>query len=275
MCIGTPDGALDPVGGLIGRVTSTARAASADVVAGLAWRALAPHFKLGSGIRIKVTCDSEWVVYNDIFVDEEYDGPIRDTIAHGDPATPLQFLDLGANVGFFALRVAHLIALNAPHAPYRITMVEGSPSNFQTLGQRLREQPALEGRYRCANGLVGRRSGAGRIREPRFHGASSVVTQPGVTGRPVAYIDLEQLLGPECSSIHLLKCDVEGSEQEFIENYGTLLERVERAVFEFHHERCDVGTCLRRLATAGLRNHRRMRSFQDMLGLRSIEYVWR
>jgi FkbM family methyltransferase len=240
-----------------------------------AWRKLALRFTLRSGIRISVACDSEWVVYNDIFVDAEYDDPIYDTLARSDHRTPLQFLDLGANVGFFSLRVAHCMAREAPTTPYSIRLVEGSPSTYRTLRARIGEQRALRGELHLTNGLVGRRTGTARIREAPWHGVSAV-DERGARGVTVPYVDLEKLFPDQASPIHLLKCDVEGSEQEFIEQNATLLERVERAVFEFHHERCDVAACLEGLVAAGLTKHRRLSECpENPLGPRSVDYVWR
>jgi FkbM family methyltransferase len=256
-------------------VISKATSAISNQVTGWAWQKLALRFTLRSGIRIRVECDSEWVIYNDIFVDAEYDQPIYDALARSNHRTPLQFLDLGANVGFFTLRVAHCMALEAPTTPYCVRLVEGSPSTFRTLRARIREQQALHGEIHLTNGLVGRRAGNARIREAPFH-AVSAVDERGAKGATVAYVDVAKLFPDHESAIHLLKCDVEGSEQEFIENYGTLLERVERAVFEFHHERCDVAACLQRLAAAGLTNRRRLSEcLNNPLGPRSVEYLWR
>ena len=38
----------------------------------------------------------------------------------------------------------------------------------------------------------------------------------------------------------LLKCDIEGAELLFLENYEDLLGKVRNAVFELHHEQCDT-----------------------------------
>ena len=56
------------------------------------------------------------------------------------------------------------------------------------------------------------------------------------------FIDLD-LLMRNVGEIDLLKCDIEGAELLFLENYESLLGRVRTAVFEFHHEMCDTGKC--------------------------------
>jgi hypothetical protein len=58
---------------------------------------------------VKVASKGEWWVYNDIFVDGEYDMPIHTALEDRSPVRPFIVLDLGANVGYFALRVLDLI----------------------------------------------------------------------------------------------------------------------------------------------------------------------
>ncbi|MBA2432136.1 MAG: hypothetical protein H0V56_08480 [Chthoniobacterales bacterium] len=50
-------------------------------------------------------------------------------------------------------------------------------------------------------------------------------------------------------------------EELFLRNYGNLLRRVDRAVFELHHDKCDVPNCRRLLAEAGLQPLRVVREF--------------
>ena len=62
------------------------------------------------------------------------------------------------------------------------------------------------------------------------------------------------------SRIALLKCDIEGSEFDFIENYPSLLEKVSVAVFEFHRYGRDVDLCRQRLQACGFRRERVLRT---------------
>jgi len=51
--------------------------------------------------------------------------------------------------------------------------------------------------------------------------------------------------------IDFSKCDIEGSELMFIENYGDLLRKVRYAVFALHHDLCDTEKCLSILESLG------------------------
>ena len=70
-------------------------------------------------------------------------------------------------------------------------------------------------------------------------------------GASVPFVDLDTLLPPG-ERIALLKCDIEGAEEIFLENYPQLFSRVDRAVFELHYDRCNVDRCVDLLDQAGL-----------------------
>jgi FkbM family methyltransferase len=210
-------------------------------------------FRFPSGIKIEVMSRAEWCIYNDIWVEGIYDAAIlqaRSIVA----GTRVKILDLGANVGFFSLRCAHLLQAD----DYVVYAVEGSPRVFCALEQRMAVQPSsVASKLRLLHGLVGRKSGTDRMRVSHNIGMNSVSSLPhnGISQRetePLAYLNLVEVMKGE-DKIDLLKCDIEGSEREFIHNYGDLLARVKVAVFEFHHELCDVPALERRLGASGLR----------------------
>ena len=102
------------------------------------------------------------------------------------------------------------------------------------------------------NGLVGELQGEAKIIEQDFHVMNTVSfdnNEPN--GRYVKFIDLNSLF-PENVEIDLMKCDIEGSELIFLENYQNLLTRVKSAVFELHHNKCDTARCREILKNAGL-----------------------
>ena len=127
------------------------------------WMRLNPSWQLRSGIIIRVLNYNDWMIYNDIFVDGEYDPPIEELLA-GTP-NGARVLDLGGNVGFFTLRVADVF-LRQGRSDFEVIMVEGSPSTFAELNQRLAaNEKLLQKRVRSVNGLAGERTGAAVIAE--------------------------------------------------------------------------------------------------------------
>jgi FkbM family methyltransferase len=224
----------------------------------LLWRLPNLRRRLPSGLELTVESPADWTIYNDIFADGEYDAAIHDALADAPSDRPLAVLDLGANAGYFALRLADL-ALRRREVDLRLVAVEASPSLAHTLERRLLGQPALAGRVRVVHGLAGRRGGEGWLFESSLHFEHSAIPGRGRQGVPVSYIDLAELVAT-WPAIDLLKCDIEGGELEMLETYsGDLLPRVRRAVVELHHSRCDTARCRELLRTAGFGFERLLR----------------
>jgi FkbM family methyltransferase len=206
---------------------------------------------LRSGLTLKVASKGEWWTYNDIYVNGEYDLPIQTAVGSCSRTRPFTVVDLGANVGYFALRVVDLLRRNGLGAvPFRITMVEGSPRTFRELEQRMQCQNLPPGTVRLIQGLVGRRAGTGRLHESAVHVKNTIISGGNGGGTAVNFVDLSSLLKEE-SVIDLLKCDIEGAELLFLENYGDLFPKVKNAVFELHHRQCDTTKCLSLLHDMG------------------------
>jgi FkbM family methyltransferase len=217
--------------------------------------------KFESGITLRVRSLSDWWVYNEVFVDGDYDPAIELFVGRTDSSVRPVILDLGANVGFFAARVIDRLLMDVPVARADLLLVEGSPSVFRELQARITDLKSETISITSVNALVGRREGAGTISEVDFGARNTMLPEhnagitpiSAMTHHRVHFVDLATLVGPT-DRIDLLKCDIEGSEQTFLETYRSdLLERVDVAVFEFHHALCDVQACLRILSESGLR----------------------
>lgn len=220
---------------------------------------VAQDWTLKSGIRIKVASSSDWVIYNDIFVDQEYDLPILKTLRSAPSDRSLYVLDIGANVGFFTLRFLHLLRQreSLPFNP-QITLVEGSPTVASELRERLLFENNLVAQVRIVHGLVGERFGSARISKNDFHAANSMFFDKTADYVNVNFVNLDMLFEAD-DVIDLLKCDIEGAELLFVENYPELLRRCSRLVFELHHDRCDTQKCARILADLGFINQTTLR----------------
>jgi len=217
------------------------------------YRALELEHVLPSGLTVRVASRGEWWAYNEIFVNREYDSPIRQAFALRASGERFTVMDLGANVGYFVLRVIDLMRQELLQgASCDITAVEGSPENFHELQSRLQGQNLTPAIVRTINGLAGQRTGNGLIHQSALHVKNSILEAPEHGGVAVPFVDLTELMAgrPE---IDLLKCDIEGAELLFLENYQDLLLRVRSAVFELHHKRCDTRRCVCLLEQAGLR----------------------
>ncbi len=204
---------------------------------------------LPSGLRADIHGFADRCMYDDIFVAGEYDRAI--TLAVTAAPEPSVILDLGANVGYFGLRAAdRWIQACGPAASFLIVGFEGSPEVHADLERRL-DQPLLAGKCYYHLGLVGQRTGKAFISHEAYHFKRAIVASPSRAASSVDYLDVEQLVAPD-TRIRLLKSNIEGAEGPFIEGYRGLLTRVDVAVFQFHHDNCDVDLAVQRLHEAGL-----------------------
>lgn len=205
-----------------------------------------------SGIGLRVANYNEWIIYNEIFVDAEYDAAIAAAIAGRASGRPLRLLDLGANTGFFTLRVFdRLRAAGLSDADCTATLVEANPDLIPVLRARVHDDNPFVDRADIVAGAVGEPTGT-VIFYPAFEspGDSSVIRRTDTSGVTVRSVDLMRLAGD--GPIDLLKCDVEGAELTVIERYPQLLQRTRVAVFELHHDLVSVERCRDGLRAAGL-----------------------
>jgi FkbM family methyltransferase len=206
-----------------------------------------------SGIGLRVGNYNEWIIYNEIFVDAEYDAAIAAALSNRDTGDLLRVVDLGANVGFFTLRLFdHLRASGATDASCAVTAIDAHPEVLQVLRSRVHEDNPLAERVQIVAGLVGPSTGERRFyRSADSPGESSVARHTGDSGITIGLVDLARLF-QDVPVIDLLKCDVEGAELSVIEHYPALLAKTRVAVFEIHHDLCPVDRCRELLRAAGL-----------------------
>ena len=198
------------------------------------WHDLDLHHEL-AGLRITVSSWSDWIVYNEIFVERIYDRAIAQVLSDIPTHQMLHVLDLGANVGFFAIRFSQLVfESDHPDRPFFIHCAEGSPRVYADLTARVAANPRLCGHIETRHGLIGKRSGSTEIYESAFGAGNSTIPQHWSKPVIVSFIDLDAVI-PANEPISLLKCDIEGSEQTFQDNYHDLLRRTQCAVVELHH----------------------------------------
>jgi len=211
---------------------------------------------LTCGVRVSITSASDWAVYNEVFVDGEYDCAIHAVVA-SSVARPL-VVDLGANVGYFALRFADLWCRARAGEPFELISVEGAAHTHAQLRRHL-EQPAIAGRCVARHGLVGTRTGSALISTSVLTGMNSIHTRQSLSRAEVPFVDLDRLLPDR--PIALMKCDIEGAEEMFCESYPELLRRVATLVIELHPQINDENRCRDLLCDAGLVHHRIVRRY--------------
>lgn len=203
---------------------------------------------LSSGVTVRVSNHPEWVVFNEIFVEGEYDDALRDMLADPPAGRPFSVLDLGANAGFFVLRTFDLLQRLAPGRAAHVVAVEGAASTHRTLVRMLTEANTLGGVTTAVHGLVGKRTGAAAFAEYPSTTRNNLF-EDNLVKKTVPFVDVAALVPGE---VDLIKCDIEGAEELFLEHYPDLLARTRRIAIELHHDWADVARCRTLLREAGL-----------------------
>lgn len=222
-------------------------------------------FTTSAGIKIFSSDAADNALINEIWGQSEYKVPIQYLLDL--PMSPLGYkniLDLGANRGYFSFYVAH--HLRAHNQNYEISSFEGSPENYTELQYRINVQQAdIEENILEYKGLIGKRSGTGKLLiQEEFHARNLVVpdnkkivfhdgASASLRAVEIPYLDIEKhsITHPV---VDLIKCDIEGSEEMFLENYPDLLKRTNLLAIEFHPNYCNVPRCLELIRDSGLAN---------------------
>lgn len=161
----------------------------------------------------------------ELLVEDEY-GFVRELLAGYERP---RVVDLGANIGMFS------IALLAAYPSAVVYAFEPSAATFSVLRDNCRRNAAYD--WTCVRAAVTDVDGEVRFANQRFSTGSRVAEDgdervPSVTLRTV----IRQYVQDE---IHLLKLDVEGSEEAILTGSADLLGGVQNVVVEIHPDRSD------------------------------------
>jgi FkbM family methyltransferase len=226
--------------------------------------------ELRSGLHARIRNRADWEMYNEVLVNSEYDAPIDYALDTFEGNRPFVVLDLGGNVGYFALRCADECIMRGVGERLSLIVVEGAPLMFRELQNRLSAQPIMRDKARLLYGLVGCKGGEAFITDSHLHYSNLVCEEPRSGSSRVAFIDLDKELA-SFGTIDLIKCDIEGSEFDFIDNYENLLKNTRAAVFELHRFGRDLQDARDKLLQYGFNRRQVLREAP----LYSIEFFTR
>ena len=161
--------------------------------------------------------------FSEIFIKQEYLKFI--------PKEPIsRILDIGAHYGYFSLWLQSI----HPEIKLRSLLVEPSPRCTHSL-KNLVNQKKLGGTFSYLQGAIGLPNTQMTPFYDRSHMAgsrfSSSKSEKAIHVKNLSETDLMENLAPPYD---LIKCDIEGSEWEFINNYQNLLTKSKSLLLEWH-----------------------------------------
>jgi hypothetical protein len=131
---------------------------------------------------------SGWLT--DIFVGRIYDGAITASLAAAEGSRTFHVLDLGANVGYFALRFVDLAMQRYRGClPVHIILVEPIQSMCAEMQTRLIPQIPPNVTANLVNGLVGSRTGNAELYETAFHIGNGLARDHYARKSMMPYVD--------------------------------------------------------------------------------------
>ena len=161
--------------------------------------------------------------FSEIFIQQEYLKFI--------PKEPIsRILDIGAHYGYFSL----WLQSKHPEIKLQSLLVEPSPRCTRSL-KNLINQKKIGGRFSYLQGAIGLPNAEMAHFYDRAHMAgsrsSSSKSEKSIQVKNLITTDLMERLAPPYD---LIKCDIEGSEWEFINNYQSLLTKSKYLLLEWH-----------------------------------------
>ena len=180
--------------------------------------------------------------FSEIFIKQEYLESLPD-----EPIS--RILDIGAHYGYFSL---WLQSIN-PETEVTSLMIEPSPSCTRSLHD-LVNQEKLDGRFSYLQRAIGFPDSESSLFYDRSHMAGSRYTssqsEKAIQVQNLCEVEMMEELQPPYD---LIKCDIEGSEWEFLNNYQNLIRASKYLLLEWHswHEggggRTQIAKCMNSL----------------------------
>lgn len=161
--------------------------------------------------------------FSEVFVQQEYSEFL--------PTEPIgKMLDLGAHYGYFSLWVQS----KWPDHEIQTLMVEPSSNCINSL-QYLSSQKRLNGSFNYIKGVIGNSNGKTiEFYERPFMAGSCFLSNEQIPSTNVEIVTEQRLIDLMPPPYDLIKCDIEGSEWDFLINYPIVLQNTKHLILEWH-----------------------------------------
>lgn len=179
---------------------------------------------------------SDWLAIREIIIDNEYHF-INNII---DPKKSYRILDLGANIGLFAIKAFSICNSSS------IYSVEASSDTHRVLKANVEKNVGYK--WTALHGAVWNFNGS-LVLQKSNNPLGHRVGKDGC-GETVPAYTLDRL-GElfKQRKFEIIKMDIEGAEQEVVMSENSLLKKADHVIIEIHNDRIDEQPIIDRLAT--------------------------
>ncbi len=168
----------------------------------------------------------DWVALREVFLDDEYS--LLDRII--TPQTNINILDLGANIGTFALR-AFAVSSNIS-----VYSVEAAKDTFEILKENINQNKDLN--WHPLYGAAWHSNGSIYLKRTKNSLGHRVGSDD--TGEEVPAFTLEEIIKTtKQGNFDIIKIDIEGAEEHIVLQNIDLLAKTPALIIEIHNDRID------------------------------------
>ena len=180
-------------------------------------------FPLDNGYWAHLMENDSYNSFSEIFIQQEY----KDFLPKSDL---LKVIDLGAHYGYFSLWLQSKIGSDE----FRSLLIEPSILCRRSL-DNLIAQPTLSGRFKYIHGAIGRPTDdTVNFFERPFMAGSSFDLSNNENSYSVDILKVKEILQALPPPYDLIKCDIEGSECDFVGHYPEILQKSKYLLMEWH-----------------------------------------
>ena len=180
-------------------------------------------FPLDNGYWVHLMENDSYNSFSEIFIQKEYE----DLLPKSDL---LKVIDLGAHYGYFSLWLQSIIG----SSEFRSLLIEPSSLCKRSL-EKLILQPMLSGRFTYLAGALGNpETQKIEFFDRPFMASSIYKSSSKVSSQEVKIIAEDEIIENLEPPYDLIKCDIEGSEWDFINNYPKILQNSRYILMEWH-----------------------------------------
>jgi FkbM family methyltransferase len=181
---------------------------------------------LSHGLVCPIYSPEYWCSFSEIFVNGEY-GPAFEMIP-----VPNRWIDLGCHAGFFSLYVEWRRRQAGLGAPPECVLLDAD-ARLKKAVEQLAAVNMVP--FRFLHGGIGGRQPTMEFTERAFMASSaSDVDRNGGIRMVIPTVGASKLEDTLQGPCDLIKVDIEGSEYDLLENYGSLLSQTKHLLLEWH-----------------------------------------